>query len=271
MQKFYLKLIPYFISLFTAILLFLIFCYPNILQFHHVVFEFAVGVASISFLFICYEFTKYLMYRKIQIKVRNYVGGIVSQNLCDLLKYFYAWFYAVDDDTLELDNEKASKIFLLSSDDIEKFLSEANILGFFIYKNVSFIASSINSILKNNSLNEYITSAEKIYFLDILRNISFIRQEIFEFIPVNVESNLYIEVDNSKDTYLTLKNGDLKIESALFDNVDRSKLLRYYKVPTEMVELLSEQIYDLIVDIREIVSVMHLTFCVENLPYIQKK
>ncbi|MBR4316527.1 MAG: hypothetical protein IKP65_06165, partial [Alphaproteobacteria bacterium] len=139
--------------------------------------------------------------------------------------------------------------------------TEKSLLGFFIYKDISEDIKSLSSIVKNNNLTEYITDTEMIHIINILRNITLIRKEILDFMVVGKDKSLKMKKDDNPHNFeLILFYKNTRIDNGIFDNIATDRLLEYFKVPTETIEILSNQIYDLIQDIKMLISIMNIDF-----------
>ena len=261
MQKFYLRVLPYVISLFVGILIFGIVDYVSNPDWQNLILNISAGLISVPFIFICYEFVKNLSERKIKTKVRTYVTYHSQKVFLSFIKYFYTWFFPTKNQSINLDENDTQRMLNLSLSDIEKMLSEKMLLGFFIYKDINEDIRSLSAIVKNNNLTEYVTDTEMIHIINVLRNITIIRREILDFIVIKKERSFKLKRnDNPHNFELKLYYKNVKIDSGLFDNASTDKLLEYFKVPTETIEVLSNQIFDLLSDIKILIALMEINF-----------
>ncbi len=261
MQKFYLRVLPYVISLFVGALIFGVVDYISNPDWQNLILNISAGLISVPFIFICYELVKNISERKIKTKVRTYVTYHSQKVFLSFIKYFYTWFFPTKKETISLDEDDVERILTLSLVDIEKMLSEKMLLGFFIYKDINEDIRSLSAIVKNNNLTEYVTDTEMIHIINILRNITLIRREILDFIVVGKDRSLKLKKDSNPHNFeLKLYYKRLKIDNGLFDNVSTDRLLEYFKVPTETIEILSNQIFDLISDIKNLITLMEINF-----------
>ena len=261
MQKFYLRLLPYVISLLVGIFIFGIVDYVNNPDWQNLILNVSAGLISVPFIFICYEFVKNFSERKIKRKIRVYVTYHSRKIFLVFLKYFYTWFFPTKNQNINMDDIAVDKILSVSLNDIEKMLSEKTLLGFFIYNDISEDIKSLSSIVRNNNLTEYISDTEMIRIINILRNITFIRREIINFVVVGKAKFLKVKKDDNPHNFeLKLYYKNMRIDNGLFNNTVKDKLLEYFKVPTESVELLSNQIYDLLSDIKVLMEAMEIDF-----------
>ncbi len=261
MQKFYLRVLPYIISLLVGAFIFGIVDYVNNPDWQNLILNIAAGLISVPFIFICYEFVKNISERKIKTKIRIYFVYHSRKVFLSFLKYFYTWFFPTKNQNINVDEVAVNRILNLSLYDIEKMLSEKSLLGFFIYKDISEDVKSFSSIVKNNNLTEYISDTEMIHIINILRNITLIRREILDFVVVGKARFLKIKKDENPHNFeLKLYYKSMRIDNGLFDNTATNKLLEYFKVPTETIELLSNQIYDLLSDIKVLMELMKIDF-----------
>lgn len=268
MQKFYLRILPYIISTIVGILIFIGINYIENPDWKDLTLNISAGLISIPLIFIFYELIKELSEKKIKNKIRNYINFHTEKSLFALLKYLYNWFFPLQKTPIIMDDNKIQRLIDLSSQDIELILTEKTLLGFFIYKDISDTITTISTIIKNNNLNEYITNNEMIHFMDILRNITLIKKETLEFIPIGKNKLLKIKNDNNPHNQeLELFYKTIKLDSYIFKEIDKTKLLEYFKVPTETIELISHQIYDLINDINDLIKIMEIDFWKEKNPY----
>lgn len=268
MQKFYLRILPYFISVIVGILIFLGVDYISPQNWQDLLINISAGLISVPFIFICYEFIKDISERKIRTKIRNYINFHTEKNVFVFLKYFYNWFFPTQKTPLIMNENKIQQLIDLTPNDIEQILTEKTLLGFFIYKDISENISNLSSIIKNQNLNTYLTDKEMIHFMDILRNITLVKREILEFIPMGKNKNLKIKSDNNPiNPELELFYKTIKLDASSFNNIEKTKLLEYFKVPTESIELISHQIYNLLDDIKDLIMIMEIDFWKEEGPY----
>lgn len=268
MQKLYLRILPFFISSFVGILIFVMVDYIADVNWQNLILNIAAGLISVPFIFICYELVREVSEKKIKTKIRNYINFHTEKILFSFLKYIYCWFFPTQKTPILLDENKIQKLYDVSAYDFEKMLTEKTLLGFFIYKNIDDKILGLGSVIKNANLNQYITDDEMIRFMDILRNITLIKKSVLSFLLLGKNKVLRVRADdNPHSSELELFYRNVKVDFGNFDNVDKSKLLEYFKVPTESVELLSHQLYDLISDIKELVKIMEIDFWREEYPY----
>ncbi len=261
MQKFYLRILPYVISLFVGALIFGIVDYISNPDWQNLILNISAGLISVPFIFICYELVKSISEQKIKTKVRTYVTYHSTKGFLSFLKYFYTWFFPTKNKSITLTDENIEKILNLTISDIEKMLSEKILLGFFIYKDISEDIRSLSAIVKNNNLTEYITDTEMIHIINILQNITLIRREIIDFMVVGKDKTLKIKKDNNPHNFeLKLFYKNTRIDNGFFDNSTSERLLEYFKVPTETIEILSNQIHNLISDIKVLMEIMKINF-----------
>ncbi len=261
MQKFYLRILPYIISLFVGIFIFGIVDYITDPNWQNLILNIAGGLISVPFIFISYELIKNLSEKEIKNKIRTYITYHSEKVFFSFVKYFYTWFFPTKNKSIILNEEYIEQVLELSLNDIEKMLTEKSLLGFFIYKDISEDIKSLSSIVKNNNLAEYITDTEMIHIINILRNITLIRKEILDFMVVGKDKSLKMKKDDNPHNFeLILFYKNTRIDNGIFDNIATDRLLEYFKVPTETIEILSNQIYDLIQDIKILMSIMNIDF-----------
>ena len=269
MQRFYLRLLPYLISLFVGVLIFAVVDYITNPDLQNLVLNISAGLISVPFIFICYEFVKNFSEKKIKNKIRMYIKYHSERFFLAFIKYFYCWFFPTKNTSITVDENMIDKVLSLSFDSIEKMLTEQGLLGFFIYKDVSEDVKSFSSIVKNNNLTEYVSDVEMIHMIDMLRNITLIRKEILDFMAVGKEKSLKItKNENPHNFELMLFSKNVKIDNGMFDSAVNDRLLEYFKVPTEMIEILSHQIFDFISDTKILSEMMKIDF--ENDDYLYK-
>ena len=268
MQKFYLRTLPYFISVIVGIIIFLTVDYVSTKNWQDLAINVSAGLISVPLIFICYELIRDISEKKIRTKIRNYINFHTEKNTFAFLKYFYNWFFPTQKSQLIMNENKVQQLIDLTPNDIEQILTEKTLLGFFIYKDISENISNLNSIIKNQNLNNYLTDREMIHFMDILRNITLIKREILDFIPIGKNKNLKIKSDNNPiNQELELFYKNTKIDASIFNNIEKAKLLEYFKVPTESIELISNQISNLLNDIKDLIMIMEIDFWKEEAPY----
>ena len=271
MQKFYLRILPYIISLFVGAIIFTIVDYITNPNWQNLILNVAGGLISVPFIFISYEFVKNISEQEIKRKVRTYVTYHSEKVFFSFVKYFYTWFFPTKNRSITLSAEDTEQILNLSLSDIERILSDKIFLGFFIYKDISEDIRSLSSIVKNNNLTEYITDTEMIHIINILRNITLIRREILDFVVVGKDKSLKIKKNNNPHNFeLKLFHKNVRIDNGLFDNASADRLLEYFKVPTETIEILANQISDLISDIKIVMEFMEINFWDDSYLYENK-
>ena len=271
MQKFYLRVLPYIISLLTGILIFAIVDYITNPNWQNLILNISAGLISVPFIFICYELIKNISEQKIKNKIRIYITYHSKKVFFAFIKYFFTWFFPTKNKSITLTEEDTEQILSLPLASIEKMLSDKVFLGFFIYKDISEDIRSLSAIVKNNNLTEYITDTEMIHIINILRNITLIRREILDFMVVGKDKSLKIKKDDNPHNFeLKLFNKNIRIDNGFFDVSSSSRLLEYFKVPTETIEILSNQIYDLISDIKTIMELMKIDFWDDSFMYENK-
>lgn len=270
MKKLIYKLLPYIFCVFIGFLLFFFQYFIHNHDIQNLVLNVAAGFISVSCVFLSYEIAKFIIERKMRNRIIVYVQYHIEKSLFIFLKYFFAWFYPSERNTIILSDDRLEALFSLNSQKLEKFFMERKMLGFFIYKNIAPQIEDMASIIKNPNLNIYMTPNEMVHFMDILRNLTLVRQEILEFMPEDNDTRFIIKNDpNPNNHELELFHNNVKIDSANFDmqNMDKDKLLQYFRVPTENIELLSNQIASLLNDIFAILNIMDIDFWKEELPY----
>lgn len=268
MQKFYLRILPYVISLVVGAIIFAFVEYIEDANWQNLVLNISAGLISVPFVFICYEFIKNISEGKIRNKVRDYVKFHSEKMFFSFLKYIYTWFYPTEKTSIVLDRAKVQRLLDLEVQDIEKMLTEKALLGFFIYKDMASVITNLSDILKDKNINEYVNDSEMIHFMDIFRNSTLIVRETVDFIMVGKNESLNVErEDNPHNPMYVLYFDKIRIDSGDFVDDETSKLLLYFKVPTELIELLSHQIYDLLDDINDLTKIMGIDYWNEDYPY----
>ncbi|MGN0929641.1 MAG: hypothetical protein ACI4N3_03295 [Alphaproteobacteria bacterium] len=272
MKKLILKLLPYIICVLTGIIIFFIERFTLNPDIQNLVLNISSGLISVPFVFISYELVKNITERKLRARINTYIKYHIEKSLFGVLKYFYAWFYPTEKNPIIITDAKLDTLFDLEIGRLERFFMERKMLGFFIYKNITPLIDEMKMVIENPNLNSYISSEEMVHFMDILRNISLIKKATLEFISEDSDTRFVIKDDpNPHNTELELFNNDIKIDVGEFGDVERDKLLEYFRVPTENIELLSKQILALLNDTEIILELMNIDFWSEDYPYDLKK
>ena len=136
MQKFYLRVLPYIISLFVGIIIFALVDYITNPNWQNLILNISAGLISVPLIFICYEFIKNISEQKIKSKIRIYITYHSKKVFFSFIKYFYTWFFPTKNQSIILTEDGTNRILSLPLANIEKMLSEKIFLGFFIYKEV---------------------------------------------------------------------------------------------------------------------------------------
>ena len=270
MKKLMFKLLPYIVCVIIGFTLFFIQFFIDNFDIQNLVLNVAAGFISVSCVFLSYELAKFFIERKMRNKIITYMQYHIENSLFVIVKYFFAWFYPTERNTIILTDDRLDMLFSLNQQMLEKFFMERKMLGFFIYKNITPVIEEMVGVIKNPNLNIYMTPNEMVHFMDILRNITLIRQEILDFMPEDMDTRFVIKKDpNPNNHQLELFNKNIKIDYAEFEtnDMDNEKLLQYFRVPTENIELLSSQIAWLLKDIYEIIDIMDIDFWKEEYAY----
>jgi hypothetical protein len=268
MQKLTHKLLPYIICIITGVIVFFVekwILNPNV---KNLVLNISAGLISVPFVFISYEAVKHFTERKIRARINGYIKFHIEKSTFGILKYLYAWFFPTEKNPIIITDARLELLFSLDTTKLERFFMERKMLGFFIYKNITPFIEEMSEIIKNPNLNTYISSEEMVHFMDILRNITLIKREILEFMSEDKDTRFTIKNDENPNNFeLELFHNNIKIDEGEFVDIDREKLLEYFKVPTETIELLSKQISELLYNIEEILELMNIDFWTEDYPY----
>lgn len=268
MQRLFLKILPYIICILTGIIVFLFEKFTIDPDIKNMVINISSGLISVPFVFISYELVKNITEQKIRARITGYIKFHVEKSLFGMLKYFYTWFFPTEKMAIILTDAKLNFLFDMETLKIERFFMERKMLGFFVYKDISSFIEELSSIIKNPNINSYISTDEMVRFMDILRNITLIKKETLDFINEDKDTRFTIKNDpNPNNSELTLTNGNIKIDSGEFGNLDKEKLTEYFRVPTEDIELVAKQIHELLFNIEEILEIMNIDFWNENYPY----
>ncbi len=273
MRKLMLRLLPYIICVLTGIIIFFVERFTLNPDVQNLVINISSGLISVPFVFISYELVKNFTERKLRSRINGYIKFHIEKSLFGILKYFYAWFYPTEKNTIIITDAKLDTLFDLDITRLERFFMERKMLGFFIYKDISPLIDEMSSVIKNPNLNAYISSDEMVHFMDILRNINLIKKETLEFISEDKDIRFTVHDDpNPHNSELELFNKNIKIDVGNFDeDVSKDKLLEYFRVPTENIETISKQIVSLLNDTETILELMNIDFWSEDLPYNIKK
>lgn len=268
MQRLFLKILPYIICILTGIIVFLFEKFTIDPDIKNMVINISSGLISVPFVFISYELVKNITEQKIRARITGYIKFHVEKSLFGMLKYFYTWFFPTEKMAIILTDAKLNFLFDMETLKIERFFMERKMLGFFVYKDISSFIEELSSIIKNPNINSYISTDEMVRFMDILRNITLIKKETLDFINEDKDTRFTIKNDpNPNNSELTLTNGNIKIDSGEFGNLDKEKLTEYFRVPTEDIELVAKQIHELLFNIEQILEIMNIDFWNENYPY----
>ena len=272
MQKLILRLLPYVICVLTGIVIFFVERFTLNPDVQNLVLNISSGLISVPFVFISYELVKNFTERKLRARINTYIKYHIEKSFFGILKYFYAWFYPTEKNTIIITDAKLDTLFDLDIGRLERFFMERKMLGFFIYKNISSLIDEFRSVIENPNLNTYISSEEMVHFMDILRNINLVKKATLEFIAEDSDTRFVVKNDpNPHNTELELFNKDVKIDVGEFGDIEREKLLEYFRVPTENIEVISKQILALLNDIEKILELMNIDFWSEDYPYDLKK
>ena len=272
MRKLMLKLLPYIICVFTGVLIFFVERFTLNPDVQNLVLNISSGLISVPFVFISYELVKNITERKLRSRINTYIKFHIEKSLFGLLKYFYAWFYPTEKNSIIMTDAKLNTLFDLDLGRLERFFMERKMLGFFIYKNIAPLIDEMSAVIQNPNLNYYISSEEMVHFMDILRNINLIKKATLEFISEDSDTRFVIKDDpNPHNSELELFNKDIKIDVGEFGDIEREKLLEYFRVPTENIEILSKQILAFLNDTEIILELMNIDFWSEDYPYDLKK
>ena len=272
MQKLILRLLPYVICVLTGIVIFFVERFTLNPDVQNLVLNISSGLISVPFVFISYELVKNFTERKLRARINTYIKYHIEKSFFGILKYFYTWFYPTEKNTIIITDAKLDTLFDLDIGRLERFFMERKMLGFFIYKNISSLIDEFRSVIENPNLNTYISSEEMVHFMDILRNINLVKKATLEFIAEDSDTRFVVKNDpNPHNTELELFNKDVKIDVGEFGDIEREKLLEYFRVPTENIEVISKQILALLNDIEKILELMNIDFWSEDYPYDLKK
>lgn len=272
MRKLILRLLPYVICVLTGIVIFFVERFTLNPDVQNLVLNISSGLISVPFVFISYELVKNVTERKLRARINTYIKFHIEKSFFGILKYFYAWFYPTEKNPIVITDAKLDTLFDLEIGRLERFFMERKMLGFFIYKNINPLIDEMRSVIENPNLNIYISSEEMVHFMDILRNINLVKKATLEFIAEDSDTRFVIKNDpNPHNTELELFNKDIKIDVGEFGDIEREKLLEYFRVPTENIEVLSKQILALLNDIEVILEIMNIDFWSEDYPYDLKK
>lgn len=272
MRKLLLRLLPYIICVLTGIVIFFVERFTLNPDVQSLVLNISSGLISVPFVFISYELVKNFTERKLRARINTYIKYHIEKSFFGILKYFYAWFYPTEKNPIIITDAKLDTLFDLEIGRLERFFMERKMLGFFIYKNITPLIDEIRSVVENPNLNIYISSEEMVHFMDILRNINLVKKATLEFIAEDSDTRFVVKNDpNPHNTELELFNKDIKIDVGEFGDIEKEKLLEYFRVPTENIEIISKQILALLNDIEVILEIMNIDFWSEDYPYDLKK
>lgn len=272
MRKLMLRLLPYIICVLTGIVIFFVERFTLNPDVQNLVINISSGLISVPFVFISYELVKNITERKLRARINTYIKYHIEKSLFGLLKYFYAWFYPTEKNAIIITDAKLETLFDLDIARLERFFMERKMLGFFIYKDITPLIEEMSAVIKNPNLNAYISSDEMVHFMDIFRNITLIKKATLEFISEDNDTRFEIKNDpNPHNSELELFNNDIKIDVGEFGDIEREKLLEYFRVPTENIEILSKQILAFLNDTETILELMNIDFWSEDYPYNLKK
>lgn len=259
------RLLPYIICITSGILVFNLVEETSSQNLKIMILGMSTSLISLPIVFMCYELVKYFANRKIRKEIREYIKIHTGKSLFALLRYFYCGFFQTTKELIILNPENVAILFSLNKEALERFFYENKLLGFTIYKNIDLDLIDLYNMVRSNNLTSHISNNEMLLFINILKNLDIVRKLTINFISEETSHNFKIERDrHPNNPQLELYYKDIRIDYGMFNDAKDDRLLKYYKVPTEMIEDLSTKIAIILYNTKKLIEKLDINFWNSN-------
>lgn len=254
----FLKSLPYLAAIITGGFFYLLANELNSV-YYDLLINISATFIAIPFLYLFYETTKSFSTKKLNREIFDYAKMQIDREIMSTLNQLQKMIYTLDEKTFT--TKSITNLLSMSEKEIKNEAEKNKYLGFQIFKNWEMNEDTLHEVLKNPFILEKLENKQVISIIKMLksiRNIEYIQKIDGLYLDTNEKTEDYIIQNgielNSKtpfpQRYLLLKLLE-KDKFIVWDFGDIpkyniEKCLNYYKINSEMLDVYSKAIFELL-------------------------
>lgn len=277
MKKFVLKALPYLVSISAGFIFYLL---GELLQENTRGFFINISATffAIPLIYLFYQLVDSFSHKKLNKEIFDYAKMQVDREILSILNQAYKIIYSLEEK--EFSRKTINNLLSLKKEEIKKIVSKKEYLGFQIFKEWEVSENELHQILKNSYVLERLEDEQIIDIILVMKDLKHLEgiQRIKDlYLETNKKVNSYKVVSGTKinernikfpDRYLLLKNlGDnnfLVEDFGDFRPYNIEKLLHFFIVNKEFLEIYSDALFGLMKDINSWLDLTGREFVIDT-------
>ena len=258
MREIYYKIIPFLSSLLLGIL-FLVFSFYLNNKFQNFVQGISASLIAIPFVFLGYGCVRHISQKHLKHELFEFAKMQIDTELIGILHNFYKIFFSLES---KIDTDLLERMIHIKRNALYSHLSSHEFLGFQINKSFRIRLSKIDTILHNGYFLKYVDDDQIIALIRLYRTLnawnallSQLHEECFYCSGKSTDEYQIVSSSEKCNRLILLKKRDettgVVCDFRDFENFDDEKLLCFYKIKPDFLQLFTNYIVELFENIND--------------------
>jgi len=265
-KRILLRILPYFISIFVGLLLYFIGLKQNE-NFKSLLLNISAAFFAIPLIYLFYQIARNFSQKQLNKEIFYYAKTQVDPDILSILLYISKLLYGVKEGR---DGKYWGRLFDIAKKEIAKILEERKFLGFQILKISVETRKYFSTVLENNFILSRFEDKHIRILIGLIKSLSkleeiFLNQDNLNTLKDDKDISAFKVIKRNEmnplnerlpNRYLLLKQigniGRAVVEDfGDFRENDISRLLLYYSIQSDILDLVTNQIYKILDLIRQ--------------------